>query len=81
MTRNQLNQYLAATITTLDEVDFAPETSLYLGLGSDMEIWDTVKTVLQAGNLATFDTDYTVKITPEGHALAAKINAFAAANR
>ena len=77
MTRDELNKKLCAVITTLDEVDFAPESSLYLGMGSSLEDWQTVKSVLIAGNLATIECN-AVRITPAGHALADKINAFVA---
>jgi hypothetical protein len=75
MTRDELNTLLCAVITTLDEVDYSPEGALYLGMESNINTWQTVKRVLIAGNLATFESD-TVKITPAGHAMAEKINAF-----
>ena len=74
MTRDELNKYLCAIITTLDEVPFAPESSLYMAMGMDMSKWETVKQVLVAGNLATFH-GFAAYITPAGHAMAAKINA------
>lgn len=75
MTRNELNAKLCAVITTLDEVPYAPESTLYLGMGCDMATWETVRSVLVAGNLATIENN-AVTITPAGHAMAAKINAF-----
>jgi hypothetical protein len=81
MTRNELNALLCATITTLDEVPFAPESTLYLGMGADMATWETVKSVLIAGNLATIDASHAVTITEAGRAMAAKINAFAGVTR
>ena len=74
MTRDELNKNLCAIITTLDEVPFAPESSLYMAMGMDMSKWETVKQVLVAGNLATFH-GFAAYITPIGHAMAAKINA------
>jgi hypothetical protein len=73
MTRDDLNRKLCAVITTLADVPMAPETTLYLGLGSNMEEWETVKTVLLAGKLATCDCNE-VRITEAGRAMAAKIN-------
>lgn len=67
MTRDELNKYLCAVITTLDEVEYSPESTLYLGLGSSMDTWNTVKSVLINGNLATIENS-TVRITPAGHA-------------
>lgn len=74
MDRNQLNIYLCAVLTTLADVDFAPETTVYLALGCDFGAWQTVKTCLLAGGLATAQ-DSTLKITAEGRAVAARVNA------
>jgi hypothetical protein len=76
MTRDELNKALCAVITTLDEVEYATETSLYIGMGSNLTEWNTVKAVLEAGKLATIDASHAVKITPAGRAMAARINAF-----
>ena len=77
MTKNELNAKLCAVITTLDEVPYAPESTLYIGLGMDVSAWETVKMVLEAGKLATIE-NHTVTITSAGHAMADKINAFMA---
>jgi hypothetical protein len=74
MTRNELNMKLAAVITTLDEVPFAPASNLYLLMDSNMEDYETAKMILQTGGLATF-TASTATITEAGRAMAAKINA------
>ena len=76
MTRNELNAKLCAVKTTLDEVPAAAESTLYMGMGCDMATWETVRSVLVAGNLATIEHNE-VKITAAGHAMAEKINAFA----
>ena len=78
MTRNDLNVLLCAVITTLDEVTYSPESTLYLGTGANMESWQAVRSVLEAGKLATIDAAHAVTITPAGRAMAAKINAFGA---
>ena len=75
MTRNELNQKLCAVITTLNEVEFAPEVSLYLGLGSNLEQWKVVKNVLMLGRLAIENGDYSLSITSAGRQMAAEINA------
>ena len=74
MTRNELNMKLAAIITTLDEVPFAPASNLYLLMDSNMADYETVKMILQTGGLATFGSS-TATITEAGRAMAAKINA------
>jgi hypothetical protein len=79
MTREKLNALLCAIISTLAEVEYSPESTLYLGIGSDLEDWNTVKSVLLAGELATVE-NYTVRITQKGRDLAAKVNAFVAAH-
>lgn len=77
MTRDELNKNLCAVITTLDEVGWSVESTLYIALGCDMETWETVKTILVSSHLATVES-YRVTITPTGHAMAVKINAFMA---
>jgi hypothetical protein len=67
-------------MSTLDEVEFAPVSALYLGLGKDREKWQAVKEFLEMHHLATFEADNTVRITPAGRAMAGKINAFMAKN-
>jgi hypothetical protein len=71
MDRTTLNRYLCVTLTTLDEVDFAPEVSLYLGIGADN--WRTVRQVLLAGELATIDESHAVTITAKGRGIAATV--------
>jgi len=73
MTSDDLNRKLCAVITTLADVPMAHETTLYLGLGCDMAVWENVKFVLSAGGLATF-FNHKVRITEAGRAMAAKIN-------
>jgi len=73
MTPYELNKYLCAIITTLDEVPYAPESSLYIAMGMDMEKWGILKQVLIESDLATFH-GYAAYITPAGKSLAAMIN-------
>ena len=77
MTRDELNKYLSAIITTLDECIPIPESTLYMAMGCDMDKWNTVKAILIKGKLATF-YGYSAQITPAGHAMAKEINAFMA---
>jgi hypothetical protein len=72
--RNELNVLLAAVLTTLADVDSAPETTLYLGLGCDMEKWSMIKMVILGGGLATCEGNL-VKLTAKGAEMAGVINA------
>jgi hypothetical protein len=76
MDRNELNKMLCAIITTLEEVESAPENILYVGTGCDLAKYETVKSVLIGGNLATLD-NREMRLTQAGHDMAAKINAYA----
>ncbi len=73
MTRNELNQKLAAVITTLNGVEYAPESILYLGLGANLNDWEDIKFLLKSSNLITVQ-NYQVKITPAGRQLADRID-------
>lgn len=73
MDRNELNKILCAILSTLSEVEYAPETSLYLGLGSDYQKWQGVKGLLIGAGLATC-TSYQVRLTTAGKEMAAKVN-------
>lgn len=68
-----MNKYLCAILTTLDEVDFAPESSIYLAMGMDMSKWEFIKGFLCQYGLATSE-NFAMRITESGRALAAKIN-------
>lgn len=80
MSRNELNGYLAAILTTLAEVDIAysikgaSESSLYIALGMDMERWEIVKGVLVGAQLVTIKSHY-VQLTAKGQDMASKCNA------
>ena len=78
LTSDQLNRIFCAVLLTLDDdtLDFAPETSLYLGTGLTLDQWYTVKRVLWANGLIT-EKYHAVSITPKGHAMALRINAHA----
>lgn len=76
MTKNELNAKLCAVLTTLAETPQIPESTLYLAMGCDMEVWNTVKAVLVKGNLATFH-GFQAYLTDAGYAMAKKVNAFA----
>ena len=73
MTHNELLTAVAAVLTTAQEIQPCPETMCYLALGSDMGKWETVKSALMHGKLATFE-GHSVKLTDEGAALADRCN-------
>lgn len=78
MSKQEINKYLCAILTTLNEVDFAPESMIYLAIGADLSKWQSLKGMLCAAGLATSE-HYAMRITAKGRELAAKINALVAA--
>ncbi len=76
MTRDEMNRYLCAIITTLDEVESAPESAIYLGIGRDPDKWKVLKEFLSMSGLAMFAADHTIRLTTAGREMAKKINAF-----
>ena len=74
MTKNEINKYLCAILTTLNEVAFAPESMIYLAIGADLSKWQTLKVLLCSAGLATSE-NYAMRITAKGKELAGKINA------
>jgi hypothetical protein len=78
MTKQEINKYLCAILPTLNEVDYAPESMIYLAIGADAGKWEVLKVLLCSSGLATSE-NYAMRITAKGRELAAKINAFVAA--
>ncbi len=78
MTKSEINQYLCAIITTLAEVPYSPESTLYLAIGGDLDKWNTLKALLINSGLMTC-SGFSCTLTITGHAMAAKINAALAA--
>ena len=74
MTRDEVNTYLCAVLTTLNELDHAVESILYMGMGCDINKWNTIKDILIGANLANCSGNI-VTITLTGRAMADKINA------
>jgi membrane associated rhomboid family serine protease len=76
MTKAELYVALAAVLTTAleTEPEFFPETMAYLALGSDMEKWQTVRSVLLQGGFATMQFN-SITLTSKGRELAEKLNA------
>jgi hypothetical protein len=74
MNKNEINKYLCAILTTLNEVAFAPESMIYLAIGADLSKWQTLKVFLCSGGLATSE-GHAMRITDKGREMANKINA------
>ena len=73
MSKNEINKYLCAILTTLSEVEFAPESTIYLAIGADMGKWETLKYMLVSARLATSEGS-AMRITPRGRKFSAEIN-------
>lgn len=74
--KHDLNVKLAAVVATLaDFPQGSPETTLYLGTGSNLTEWEMLKTLLLIADLITVKGNW-VKIAPEGVILAQKLKAF-----
>ena len=77
MTKTELNQMLCAVLTTLDEIEYAPESSIYLALGCNTADFSQIKALLIGNGLAT--SSYSaMSITPAGRAMVVRINEFSA---
>jgi hypothetical protein len=75
MTRNEINVYLAAILTTLHDLNTdCAESTVYLRLGCDFGKYETLRRILVAGGLVTIQ-DNRISLTTEGHAMAEKCNA------
>ena len=74
MTKHEINVYLCAILTTLAEVEYSPESSIYLAIGADLSKWHELKALLTSAGLITTEFN-AVKITDLGRLMADKINA------
>lgn len=74
MTRDQLNLYLAAILSTLAETGSGPESSLYLAIGVSLDEWETIKYLLVHAGFVT-EAYNELTITEAGRAIAAKVDA------
>lgn len=80
MTRNELNTYLAAILTTLAEVDGGcAESTVYIALGMDIHKYNEVREILVVAQLVAIDQCNWMKLTAKGREIADKCNAFIAA--
>ena len=67
------NLVIASILVTLDEVEFIPESLLYLAAECSLDDWYLLKAALIETGLIT-ETYNAVSITPKGHDLAVKLN-------
>lgn len=65
-------QRMAAILTTLAELDGAPESTLYLFCDMDMQVWGGMKHMLLTADLIQV-TNYYVTLTKKGRKLAEQV--------
>ena len=73
MSKKELMAILATVLTTAAEMQPCPEVSVYMLLGMDINKWEFVKEILGSQKLATFANN-SIKLTPSGCEMAAKLN-------
>lgn len=79
MTKDQIMTYVAAILTTLQECGGSgPESSVYLALGMDINVYSDIRGLLVASGLVTCKS-YTLRLTEKGDQLATECNALLAA--
>jgi len=71
MTR-ELTVAIAAVLATLAEVDGGPESSAYLALGCDWNLWERTKSILINVGWMTESNNW-LAITPAGREMAEKL--------
>lgn len=74
MSKKQMMAYIAAILGTLCESGGAPESTLYIAVGMDMESWGVIRSVLLTMNWVTISSAHWVELTPEGRATGEKCN-------
>lgn len=76
MTRDQLNAYLCAILTTALETEPAPfpESTGYLATGMNMTAWCKIKAIMEGAGLVTM-TGNAIRLTDAGRKLAREIEA------
>jgi hypothetical protein len=74
MTSGQVFQLFAAVLTTLHEVGTGcPESTIYLALGMNMDVYLAIRNLMVASKLITVKGNY-ITITAKGHEMAIKCN-------
>jgi helix-turn-helix protein len=74
MDKKQVLTLVATIITTLAETNGAPESTLYMFVGMDMDKWQVIRNILIDCKFVTISGHY-VKLTEQGRATADKLNA------
>lgn len=73
MDKNNVLAIIAAIICTLAETNGAPESTLYMFVGMDMDKWELIRRILVEAKLVTISGHY-VRLTADGKEKADKIN-------
>ena len=76
MTQDKLLPTIAALLSTLLETEGAPASTLYLGLGMDLDWYQTVIDIMTKAGLVTVKGHY-VTLTEVGKDKARQVNAIA----
>jgi len=75
MSKKEVYATVAAILTTLLETDApAPESSIYLAMGMDMEKYEAIRSLMVALELITVQS-YTIRLTDKGRKTAEACNA------
>ncbi len=75
MTKNEIFTFVAAILTTLDEVGTdAAESTIYMALGMDMAKYTSIRDLLVSSKLVTVK-GHRISLTPAGRETAQKCNA------
>lgn len=73
MNRKDLLVKIAAIISVLAEVDGSPESTLYLACGSDMALWEVIRSILVESGQVKISNHY-ARLTEVGKETAARLN-------
>jgi hypothetical protein len=74
MTRNEINQYLCAILTTLRELDTdAAESTIYLAMGMDLPKYEQIRDIAIAAKLIVVQS-HRISLTEAGKEMADRIN-------
>lgn len=71
---NDMKSDLAILVTTIAEVDFAPESMLYIGFSMDLPRYELIKRLALAAGLIESAQRHALRITDKGRKLAAELN-------
>ena len=76
MTRDDINKYLAAILTTLADVTGpVGESTIYIALGCDLGKWTQLRSIMLGAGLIRTSDAWGIELTAAGRVLAEKITA------